>query len=345
MPPKKKGVKKEAKAKSDLEKHLETFDDEEFHADSGANTKISDSLDTQIFDWIPDGLDKELEYCLGIDEAGRGPVNGPMVYSAAFCVINKHQDVRDKIGANDSKQLKEIDRERMLKSIDKSQWVGYTGVILPPAYISRCMLRRIKYNLNSMSHDTAIQMIRRAMDHHKINVREVYVDTVGKPEVYQEKLLKIFPRLTIKVESKADATYPIVGAASIVAKVTRDKLVHNWDHLEKIVPGDMEVGSGYPGDPKTKNWLRNNLDPCFGLPTYARLSWGTATDLMAKECFNVHWEDYDEQAEEEEKNAKKRNHGGEVLQDRPSRKCPFYRENNIHRLNLAASMDSDVLTC
>ena len=34
------------------------------------------------------------------------------------------------------------------------------------------MLRRIKYNLNSMSHDTAIQMIRRAMDHHKINVRE-----------------------------------------------------------------------------------------------------------------------------------------------------------------------------
>jgi len=50
-----------------------------------------------------------------------------MVYSAAFCKIEQHQDVRDKIGANDSKQLKEIDRERMLKSIDRSNWVGYTG--------------------------------------------------------------------------------------------------------------------------------------------------------------------------------------------------------------------------
>lgn len=64
---------------------------------------------------------------LGIDEAGRGPVSGPMLYAAAFCKVEQHQDVRDKIGANDSKQLKEIDRERMLKSIDKSKWVGYTG--------------------------------------------------------------------------------------------------------------------------------------------------------------------------------------------------------------------------
>ena len=79
--------------------------------------------------------------------------------------------MRDDIGANDSKQLEEIDRERMLKSIDKSGWIGYTGVVLPPAYISKSMLRRIKYNLNEMSHDTAISMIRRALDHHGVNVK------------------------------------------------------------------------------------------------------------------------------------------------------------------------------
>ena len=89
----------------------------------------------------------------------------------------------------------------------------------------------------------------------------------------------------------------------------------------------------------------------FGLPTFARLSWGTATELMEKECYSVKWEDHDEEDELEQqkasqKSAKKRSHGGEVLQsNRPSRKCPFFRENNIHRVSLAASLDSDVLTC
>ena len=93
----------------------------------------------------------------------------------------------------------------------------------------------------------------------------VFVDTVGKPEKYQDKLLRFFPQLSIKVESKADATYPIVGAASIVAKVARDKLVHNWDHVEPSVDKSIEVGSGYPGDPKTKNWIRQHLDHIFGV--------------------------------------------------------------------------------
>ena len=119
------------------------------------------------------------------------------------------------------------------------------------------------------------------------------MDTVGKAEIYQDKLQRIFPRIKIVVESKADATYPIVGAASIVAKVCRDHLVHNWNHMEKdgVVDEKLETGSGYPGDPKTKNWLRNHVDKLFGLPTFARLSWGTATELMAKECYDVSWED------------------------------------------------------
>jgi len=342
MPPKKKAVKKE---KTELQKKLEAFDKEEFIEESGCNTKVADSLELQLFDFLPEGLDKSLDYCLGIDEAGRGPVNGPMVYAAAFCAITEHQKVRDDIGANDSKQLEEIDRERMLKSIDKSGWIGYTGVVLPPAYISKSMLRRIKYNLNEMSHDTAISMIRRALDHHGVNVKSVFVDTVGKPEKYQDKLLRYFPQLSIIVESKADATYPIVGAASIVAKVARDKLVHNWDHVEPSVDESIAVGSGYPGDPKTKNWIRQHLDHVFGLPSYARLSWGTSSEAMKKNCADVEWEhEFENEEEEANQKARKRGIDREIVGTAPTRKCAFFRENNIHRVSLWKSRNTDTFT-
>lgn len=117
MPPKK---KKQVKKEDPLAVKLEAFDHEDFHADSAANVKVDDTLVPKIFDWIPEGLDKNAEWVLGIDEAGRGPVLGPMVYSAAICRLERHQEVREELGANDSKQLKEIERERMLKSIDKS---------------------------------------------------------------------------------------------------------------------------------------------------------------------------------------------------------------------------------
>ena len=124
MPPKKKSTKK-ADPMEAVMKSLEKFDTEEFHADSAANVKVTDTLVPKIFDWIPEDLDKTAEYVLGIDEAGRGPVLGPMVYSAALCRIERHEEVRSEIGANDSKQLKEIERERMLKSIDKSGRLFY----------------------------------------------------------------------------------------------------------------------------------------------------------------------------------------------------------------------------
>lgn len=332
MPPKKNSKKKETNS---VMKELEKFDKEDYIPQSAAFTSIVDSLDQQIFDLIPEGLTKEDEFVLGIDEAGRGPVLGPMVYTAAFCKLERHQDVRDKIGANDSKQLKEIERERMLKSIEKSEWVGYTGVVLTPAYLSKNMMRRMKYNLNAMSHDTAKAMIRRAINHHKINVKEVYVDTVGKAEKYQASLLEDFPRLHICVESKADATYPIVGAASIVAKVARDKLIHSWTHLEDNIDVDIETGSGYPGDPKTKNWLRQNIHPLFGLPSFARLSWQTAQDIIDKSCLKVTWEDAEDE-DDSQKKMKKAGSKRSIDDEQPSksRKSAFFREHKLKRVNL-----------
>jgi ribonuclease H2 subunit A len=133
---------------------------------------------------------------------------------------------------------------------------------LSAADISGGMLARTNYNLNALAHDTTINLIKKALAD-GANVTDVYVDTVGKPAIYQEKLQRIFPDLKITVESKADATYPIVSAASICAKVTRDLVISAWRHIEKVdVP--VAFGSGYPSDPNTKAWLRANIDPIFG---------------------------------------------------------------------------------
>merc|ERR1712113_431047 len=75
-------------------------------------------------------MGKELEKFDKEDYIPQSAAFTSIVYTAAFCIIERHQDVRDKIGANDSKQLKEIERERMLKSMEKSEWVGYTGITL-----------------------------------------------------------------------------------------------------------------------------------------------------------------------------------------------------------------------
>ena len=102
------------------------------------------------------------------------------------------------------------------------------------------MYRRGKYNLNTMSHDTAIGLINKAIEA-GVRVAEVYVDTVGPPDKYQAKLEGLFPELKITVAKKADSLYPCVSAASICAKVARDKALKEWKFAEDKVwkPHDL----------------------------------------------------------------------------------------------------------
>jgi ribonuclease HII len=75
---------------------------------------------------------------------------------------------------------------------------------------------------------------------------QVYIDTVGDAERYAAKLSGVFPGLKFTVCPKADALYPIVSAASIVAKVTRDTWIQRAQ--ARLFPnGDGKLGSGYPG--------------------------------------------------------------------------------------------------
>lgn len=238
---------------------------------------------------------------LGIDEAGRGPVLGPMVYAIAYCPIEKNSSL-ESLGVDDSKVLTESQREALfMKLIDKStaEYIGWAAHLLSPRYISSSMYKRVAYNLNDISHDTAIGLIHTVIAR-GVAVQEVYVDTVGPPEKYQEKLESVFPDLKITVAKKADSLYPCVSAASICAKVARDKALADWIFSETLdeetsLSFSKEWGSGYPVDPLTKQFLRDNVDSVFGFPTIVRFSWSTAEKILSTKAHEVEFEEVDPQ--------------------------------------------------
>ncbi|XP_077501945.1 ribonuclease H2 subunit A [Amblyomma americanum] len=241
---------------------------------------------------VPD-ITKAEPCILGVDEAGRGPVLGPMVYGIAYCPLSAKDQLKE-LGFADSKTLTEEKREELLSVIEKnSSFLGFMVELISPVVISELMLHVSKHNLNSISHDSAINLIRRALEE-GVNVAEVYVDTVGPPEKYQKKLEALFPGIKVTVAKKADATYPIVSAASICAKVARDRAVRSWQFPEgiNVKPGDY--GSGYPNDPLTKKFLTDNMDVVFGFPGIVRFSWSTAEKLLEDHAATIVWDEEDQ---------------------------------------------------
>ncbi|XP_028679191.1 ribonuclease H2 subunit A [Erpetoichthys calabaricus] len=238
---------------------------------------------------------KTTDCCLGIDEAGRGPVLGPMVYGICFCPISMKKDLEN-LKVADSKTLSEDEREKLFAKLSEANsYIGWAIQILSPNSISTSMLQRAKYNLNAISHDTAIGLVQYALDC-GVQLKEVFVDTVGPAEKYQEKLSKIFPGVDVTVKAKADALFPVVSAASICAKVARDRVVKSWTFIEDL-DVDAEYGSGYPNDPKTKEWLAKYMDPVFGYPQFVRFSWSTAQSILDSKAVPVHWDDDEENGE------------------------------------------------
>eukprot|EP00922_Rhytidocystis_sp_ex-Travisia-forbesii_P044988 GHVS01067070.1.p1 GENE.GHVS01067070.1~~GHVS01067070.1.p1 ORF type:complete len:326 (-),score=39.26 GHVS01067070.1:14-991(-) len=235
---------------------------------------------------------------LGIDEAGRGPVLGHLNYACFYCPYENELLLKE-LEVDDSKKLTEDQRHAMYKAIkSRPDAFGYMVHGTPPQHLSACMLRRNKYNLNEISHDTAMWMIRQVQAA-GVNVKQVFVDTVGRPGPYQTKLQAAFPTMEVTVAEKADSLYPVVSAASICAKVTRDRLLKEWrpdTALSSCSSSEPpEVGSGYPGDPSTKKFLDDHFDKLFGYPTLVRFSWATAKDRIANDGHAVDWFDADEE--------------------------------------------------
>lgn len=217
-----------------------------------------------------------------------------MVYGIAFCPL-ENDEVLKTLGCADSKQLTEEKRENIFDDINTKEYakdtVGWAVEVISPNQISQSMLRRSKYSLNEVSMDSAIGLINKAIEL-GVNIAEVYVDTVGLPEKYEQKLSALFPDFKITVAKKADSTYPIVSAASICAKVTRDHALKVWTFPEGL--SGIAFGSGYPGDPVTKTFLQENIDPIFGFPRLVRFSWSTAENVLFDKAVKMEFEDEEE---------------------------------------------------
>ncbi|KAI9894866.1 MAG: hypothetical protein M1814_000086 [Vezdaea aestivalis] len=228
---------------------------------------------------------------LGIDEAGRGPVLGPMVYGVFYIPASLEATLLSQTHHfDDSKVLTGAVRSQLMATLcraetDLHSQCGWATTVISARDISSGMLKTgIAYNLNAQAMDTTIELIKGVLDR-GVNVREVYIDTIGPPAVYQAKLLRIFPTLSITVAKKADSLYPCVSAASVAAKVTRDVALEVC-YSELSDGGAAESssskgwGSGYPSDAKCSGWLRANMDPVFGWGNECRFSWGTAKSML-----------------------------------------------------------------
>lgn len=225
---------------------------------------------------------------------------GPMVYALFYLPLPLHRSLlADTHHFDDSKVLTAEVRTSLMRTLctagtDLHAAGGWATRSLSAQDISAHMLSPSVYNLNAQAMDATIDLIQGVLDQ-GVHVTEIYIDTIGRPETYQKKLERIWPTIRITVAKKADSLYPVVSAASVCAKVTRDAALEvgysSYVGLgegecegegEGEAAGEVKVawGSGYPSDPRTQAWLRQNMDPVFGWGSECRHSWGTAKELL-----------------------------------------------------------------
>lgn len=205
------------------------------------------------------------EVVVGIDEAGRGPVLGYMVYGALVAPRSVLQTMRLK----DSKVLTAVQRQELFMSI-KKQGLGYVYHCVHPDYITEMMMLK-GTSLNEISVACVLKILGEIRAKCR-DVDTVYVDALGDCGKYKERLERHYPYKFVVAE-KADAKFPVVSGASIVAKVQRDMLVSEFGH---------DLGSGYPSDPDTVQWLKRNVDAVFGFPPGVRYSWVTVKRMLGE---------------------------------------------------------------
>ena len=204
----------------------------------------------------------------GIDEAGKGPVLGPMCVAGLLLDENNLERIA-RLGVRDSKKLTPKKRETL--SVDIKKLADKIFVLeVSPGKIDE--LRKVM-TMNEIMVMCYVRVLG------ELKPESAFVDAADViAERFGENIKKKYSGdLKITSEHNADEKYPIVSAASILAKVRRDELVRNIEKKEGI-----EIGSGYSSDHKTIHFLENWVMEHGYLPDFARSSWETSKNIIEK---------------------------------------------------------------
>lgn len=199
----------------------------------------------------------------GIDEAGKGPVLGPMI---AACVSVPDESMLPE-GIDDSKRLAPTRREALAKRLHEDDRISIGIAAITPKRIDSP-----ETDMNSLTVAAHAEAASQVVESGMAGICDAAdVDAARFVRRVSERI----PAVSLVGEHGADEMHAIVGAASIVAKVERDR------RIQELTSEYGEVGSGYPSDATTREFLSSYVAKHGVLPACARTSWKTSHDLLA----------------------------------------------------------------
>jgi len=202
---------------------------------------------------------------VGIDEAGRGPIIGPMVMCGVAIEEGQEKEL-ELLGVKDSKLLSPRVRERIAAVLEKKY--AFHTVVISPIEIDSMTGNGKTKNLNWLEAEKAVVIVE------ALKPDKVIIDCPSPNlKAYTAFIAeRVDSKRQIVCEHKADLHYVVVGAASIIAKVARDA------EIEKLKAHvGIDFGSGYMADPKTKAFVEKYWNKH---PEVFRHSWAPYKKLV-----------------------------------------------------------------
>lgn len=199
---------------------------------------------------------------LGIDEAGRGAVLGPLVVAGVLAPGDRRPALRAH-GARDSKTVPRHRRRSVLRTLLQETEACW-AVVIPPEEIDAG-------NLTTLEEEAITALITRLAPNEAI--LDAPVGPSALPRFLRRLRTTLDGRTELTAYPKADRSDPIVGAASLLAKVVRD------GYIDALRPRYGDIGWGYPGEMRVRRFLEGWVATHGALPPICRTRWASNRTL------------------------------------------------------------------